>query len=245
MDNVVFSGRAKDEKRNTKRVCFCIPTLTKPFDVTIESLKASAVLLEQAGWEHGTVFEVGNPYISQARSTMLRKALDWGADVVVFIDHDLSWAPEDLQLLVESVPDVVAGTYRFKKEVIEYMGRVITDENDVPVCETIGDNPLNSHLIRMETVPAGFLKITRAAVNQFMAAYPELCYGDRCSPHVDLFNHGAHEYRWWGEDYAFSRRWNQIGKLYCIPNLEINHHLASGEVFAGNFHEYLINYGGD
>lgn len=245
MNNIVFSGRAKDEKKNCKKVCFCIPTLTEPYIVTIESLKASAELLEAKGWEHGTVFEIGNPYISQARSAMLRKALDWGADVIVFIDHDLSWKPEDLVLLVESVPDVVGGTYRFKKEEVEYMGQVRCDDNGVPITEVHGDNPLSWHLIRMETLPAGFLKVTRTAINQFMLAYPELVYGDRTSPHVDLFNHGAHDFKWWGEDYAFCRRWNEIGGLYCIPNLEIDHHLASGERFEGNFHEYLINYSGD
>jgi glycosyltransferase involved in cell wall biosynthesis len=244
MKNIVFSGRAKDEVRGKKKVCFCIPTLTEPFVVTIESLQASAELLEAAGWEHGTVFEVGNPYISGARAAMLRKALDWGADVIVFIDHDLSWKPEDLVLLVESVPDVVGGTYRFKTaDEVKYMGLVKVDENDSPVVEKHGDNPLNCHLIRMESLPAGFLKVTRKAVGQFMLAYPELVYGDVTTPHVDLFNHGAHGGKWWGEDYAFCRRWNEIGGLYCIPNLEIDHHLASGEVFAGNFHEYLLNHG--
>jgi len=245
MQNIVFSGRAKDEKKTDKKVCFCIPTLTEPYSVTIESLQASCELLEKNGWAHGTVFEIGNPYISQARSAMLRKALDWGADTIVFIDHDLSWKPEDLVLLVESAPDVVGGTYRFKQEEVKYMGRVVVDSNDIPVSEVHGDNPLSQHLLLMESLPAGFLKVTRAAINQFMLAYPELVYGDRTSPHVDLFNHGAHEYKWWGEDYAFCRRWNQIGKLYCIPNLEIDHHLANGERFAGNFHEYLVNHGGD
>ena len=244
MQNIVFSGLAKDEKKHGKKVCFCIPSLTKPFDVTVESLKASCELLEANGWEHGTVFEIGNPYISQARSAMLRKALDWGAEVIVFIDHDLSWQPEDLVLLVESVPDVIGGTYRFKRsDEGVYMGRVCVDENERPVVEVHGDKPLSQHLLRMESLPAGFLKVTRAAINQFMLAYPELVYGDRTSPHVDLFNHGAHEYKWWGEDYAFCRRWTQIGKLYCIPNLELDHHLANGEVFAGNFHEYLRDYG--
>lgn len=246
MQNIVFSGRAKDEKRASKKVCFCIPTMTDPFTVTIESLKASAELLESNGWDHGTVFEIGNPYISQARSAMLRKALDWGADVVVFIDHDLSWQPEDMLLLVESVPDVVGGTYRFKTaEEVKYMGRVLCDADDRPIVEKHGENPYNQHLVRMESLPAGFLKVTRTAINQFMAAYPELCYGDRTAPHVDLFNHGVHEWKWWGEDYAFCRRWNQIGNLYCIPNLEIDHHLANGERFEGNFDKYLREYGGD
>lgn len=242
MDNIVFSGRARyaDNKDKSKRVCFCVPTIKRPFQVTLDSIEASLPLIEQAGWDHGIVYEVGNPYISQARSMMLRKALDWDADVIVFIDHDLSWRPEDLLLLIETEPDVVGGTYRFKRDEVEYMGRCAVNADDTPVVEQFGDNPLNRQLIRMEAMPAGFLKITKKAVNRFMAAYPELCYGDRFQLLVDLFNHGAHEWQWWGEDYAFCRRYNaKCGQVYCLPNLELDHHLASGEVFKGNFDQFL------
>jgi hypothetical protein len=56
-------------------------------------VEASVPVLEAAGWEVGFVDERGNPYISAARATMLRKALDAKCDVVVFLDDDLSWEP--------------------------------------------------------------------------------------------------------------------------------------------------------
>ena len=40
--------------------------------------------------------------VSGARAAMLRKALDAKADVIVFIDHDVSWAPEDLVKLIKT-----------------------------------------------------------------------------------------------------------------------------------------------
>jgi len=232
--NTVFSGRARYawKKEKTKRVCFCIPTITKPYQVTRDSLAASVPLIEEAGWEHGLVCEVGNPYISNARSMMLRKALDWNADVIVFIDHDLSWAPEDLLLLIECDKDVVGATYRFKKEPEEYMGTCMVDDVGRPIVE--------NGLIWMANLPAGFLKITKEAVNRFMIAYPELCYGDRFQPLIDLFNHGAIEWTWYGEDYAFCKRWTEkCGKVWCMPNLEVDHHLGTGDVFKGNFDHYL------
>ena len=73
----------------TKRVVFCIPTVTRPYRVCLDSLEASVPLIEAAGWDHGMVTEIGNPYISAARSYMLRKAQDTKADVIMFIDHDL------------------------------------------------------------------------------------------------------------------------------------------------------------
>ena len=93
----------------TKKVIFAIPTITKPYQVCLDSLEASIPLIQAAGWEDGMVSEVGCPYISVARSKLLRKAMDAKADVVVFIDHDLSWEPHDLLKLIETEGDVVAG----------------------------------------------------------------------------------------------------------------------------------------
>lgn len=234
MQNVLYSGRGGHEKEGAKmRVCFCIPTITKPYQVMLDSLAASIPLIEEAGWEHAAVYEIGNPYISAARSTMLRKALDWKADVIVFIDHDLSWSPEDLLLLIESKPNVVAGTYRFKKEPEEYMGHVQPGQD--------GNAVIQDGLLWMKDVPAGFLKITAVGVNKFYAAYPELMYGDNFAPCIDLFNHGAAGGTWYGEDYAFCKRYREkCGNVWCMPNLEIDHWLGNGECFKGNFDQFLI-----
>lgn len=216
-----------------KKVIFCIPTISKPYQVCLDSLKASVPLIEKAGWDHGMVSEVGCPYISAARSMMLRKALDAKADVIVFIDHDLSWKPQDLLTLIETAGDVVCGTYRFKRDEVEYMGSIIPKADGTPMVRDDG-------CILAHSVPAGFLKITTNAVNQFIKAHPHLLYGDRFAPHVDLFNHGAHDFVWYGEDYSFSRNWRDAGgQIWLIPDLDINHHTADKE-YKGNFHEFLL-----
>lgn len=222
------------------KVVFCIPTLTKPYQVCTDALAASAPLLTAAGWDHGVVFEVGCPYISHARATLLRKALDAKADVIVFIDHDLSWEPQDLLTLIETKGDVVAGVYRFKKDEEEYMGSVLTDAGGTPLPRR-DDGALQGF-----SAPAGFLKITTKAVNDIIRAYPELVYGELHTPCVDLFNHGAHNNTWYGEDYAFCRRWLQRGgELFIVPNLNLNHHTTE-TVYTGNFHVYLRRQpGGD
>lgn len=221
------------------KVVICTPTLTKPYQQFLDSLAASVPVLEAAGWEEGVVYEIGCPYISHARSKMLRKALDAGADAIIFIDHDLSWQPDALLRLLQVEDEVVSGTYRFKKPEVEYMGAVMSHDDGSPKVRADG-------CLEMFSIPAGFLKITKAGVNRFIKAYPELCYGEAHSPSVDLFNHGAHGGIWWGEDYAFARRWREkCGKVWLIPNLQIDHHTAS-ESFPGNFHDFLRSQpGGD
>lgn len=220
-----------------RKVVLAIPTIDKPLQVTQDSIENSIAPIKAAGWELGIVTERGNPYISCARSTMLRKALDAKADSIVFIDHDLSWEPNDLLRLIEAEGDVVAGTYRFKHEPVEYMGAVQGDINGYP--QERADGCIKAH-----SIPAGFLKITRNGVNRFMLAYPELCYGDRFSLAIDLFNHGAHEGRWYGEDYAFARRWNEkCGPIWLMPDLNLTH--WRGETpYPGNFHKWLLGQDG-
>lgn len=227
-----------EDKKKAELVVFCIPTMTKPMQVTIDSIFGCLDGLENAGYGHKMVSEIGCPYISQARATMLRKALDAKADHIVFIDHDISFSPDDMLKLVQCEGDVSAGTYRFKRDKEEYMGKFMAGPNGKPICRD------SDHAIMMHSVPAGFLRITKHAVNVFMAEYPELCYGDRFNPHIDLFNHGAHEWVWYGEDYAFSRRWRErCGDIWCIPDMTINHHTAD-QCYPGNYHEWLLKQPG-
>lgn len=211
------------------KIVIATPSLADPTEPYKRALAGSAPLLENAHF----IQEIGNPYISAARATMLRKAMDGQADVVVFIDYDLSWRPEDLLTLINTPGEVVAGTYRFKKDEEEYMGGWLTDATGRPVLRDDG-------CIKAHRIPAGFMKITKEAVDKFMRAYPELIYGPRYAAAVDLFNHGAIDGVWYGEDYAFSKRWTEkCGDIWLIPDLNINHHSGSTE-FAGNLHEFLM-----
>lgn len=219
------------------KVAFLTPTLTRPYPQYIASLEACLPAVEAAGFEHQAGFEVDNPYISGARASLLRRALDAKADICVFLDHDVSWRPQDMVKLLESEGDVIAGTYRFKKDPEEYMGELITDNDGYPIVRDDG-------CIKASKAPAGFLKVTKEAVDRFMGAYPELMYGPRYAPYVDLFNHGAIDGVWFGEDYAFCKRWiERCGELWIIPDMNIGHHSKDRD-FHGNFHEFLMKQPG-
>lgn len=218
------------------KVVLCVPTVTRPYQQTLDAIAASCDMLTNAGFDHYMVTEVGNPYVSAARAAMLRKALDVKADVIVFIDHDVSWKPADLLKLIQTDGDVVAGLYRFKKDEEHYMGVVDDDDGRLKVRA--------DGCIKATRVPAGFLKVTRTAVNRFMAAYPHLMYGEASAPSVDLFNHGAHKGAWWGEDYAFSRNWIEAGgEIMIVPDLDLTHHTKE-VAYPGNFHHFMTRQPG-
>ena len=221
----------------SKKVVFCIPILNRPHPATVEALKASIPVIEAAGWEHSLAQVIDVPYISAARASMLRGALDDKADVIVFIDYDVSWDPPDLLTLIETEGDVVAGTYRPKIDDEQYMGALEYEPVTFRPKVRESDGAISSKL-----VPAGFLKITKEAV---MASYPELCYGPLYHASVDIFNHGVHDRVWYGEDYSFSLRWKRRGgQIWTVPNLNINHHGKDGKVYQGNLHKFLLRQPG-
>jgi hypothetical protein len=218
------------------KVVLATPTVTRPFDEFLDAVEAAVPALDAAGIEHQMVFEIGSAYISWARANMLQKVEETDADAVVFLDHDLSFPPETLVELIQHPGEVVAGTYRYKKDEEEYMGSWAVGDDSRPSVRE--DGTIVAH-----AVPAGFLKITRKAVDRVREAYPELIFGPK-KEYVDLFNHGAHEGLWWGEDFAFSRRWRDLGgEIHLIPDLNITHHL-SGASFPGNLHKFLLRQPG-
>lgn len=214
------------------KVVFCTPSLAGPTAPYIKALEDSIPLFHAAGIKEAYVQELGCPYISHARATMTRKALDAGADSVIYLDYDLSWDPQDLLTLATTEGDVVAATYRYKKDEEEYMGSWYTHANGVP--QTLPDGN-----VRGFTVPAGFMKVTRKGIRTMMKAYPKLVYGDAENPSFDLFNHGAIDGTWYGEDMAFSKRWIDIGgTIVLLPYVNLNHHSAEKE-FKGNLSDYF------
>ena len=210
----------------------------KPHPAFIRSLENSLPVLEQNGWEHSVAIEENCPYISAARSKLIRKAMDEKPDAIVFLDYDVSWTPTAILKLLNAEGHVVAGTYRFKSENIKYMGSLEVGPNGNPIRRA--DGALSAYC-----VPAGFLKVTPHAVNAFAKAYPQLLFGPTMSPDLDMFNHGVIDGIWYGEDYAFCKRWKEAGgEIWLLPNLDICHNTAT-KCFVGNFHEYLLNYGAD
>jgi hypothetical protein len=117
------------------------------------------------------------------------------------------------------------------------MGGPFSDINNRPVVRA--DGAMKAH-----RVPAGFMKITPDGVDKFMQMYPELTYGPRWNPCTDLFNHGAIDGVWYGEDYAFSKRWvDKCGDIWLIPDVNVTHHTAD-VAFIGNYHKFMLRQPG-
>lgn len=218
------------------KVVFCTLYLgSAPTEAFQQSLKNTIPLLDKHGFEHTIAIEENCPYISAARAKLIRKALDHNPDVVVFLDYDVSWQPEDMIKLLQTEGDVVAGTYRYKHNEEEYMGMLHVGPQGLPLMREDG-------CLEAMCVPAGFLKVTVNAINHFAKKYPELMFGSPMNPDLDMFNHGVIDGVWFGEDYAFCKRWlDSGGKIWLIPDLNLDHN-SYPACYKGNFHKYLLKH---
>jgi hypothetical protein len=92
------------DKQGPQKVVFGIPIPKgqEPYPQTVTALRESVPLVEAAGYEHGFTHSSGNPYISGARAEITRKALDAKADIVVYLDYDVEWEPQDMVTLLNT-----------------------------------------------------------------------------------------------------------------------------------------------
>ena len=70
------------------------PTMTRPHDAHVASLEAVVPALDAAGNRAWRGLRGRVPlHQRRPRVTMTRKALDWGADTIVYLDHDVGFRP--------------------------------------------------------------------------------------------------------------------------------------------------------
>ena len=178
---------------------------------------------------------------------------------LVWIDADITFQPSDVFRLLLSDHDVAAGIYPIKRFNWPAQGLPAgTTEAEFETLYT--DYPLNAvghgalplgqfitddHFLEVCEAPTGFMAIKRDVFTQLMQHYPELNYvpdGPPNNPeqpfHWLFFDCmvDPDSRRYLSEDYAFCRRWRDIGgKVYADLNSDLGH--LGQHLFRGNLAE--------
>ena len=198
---------------------------------TMNSVLFSMPLLEQAGWKVSLSGRCGDSFIPRARNSILAEFLSREADYLLMLDDDVSWKPEQLVRFLSHPVDVVAGMYRYKM-----------DEENYPIRWLNGEIWIDKKTLlwEVESVPAGFLRLSRACILKMVEAYKDREFHDTVTDlnaHA-LFDFELHDKAYWGEDYTFCRRWREIGgKVYVDQTLELEHH--GRKAYTGCIGEWL------
>lgn len=196
----------------------------------------SVLDLQAACLARGVGLEVelagGDALITRARSRMVAKFLAQSrATHLFFVDADIAFKPEQVFRLLAADKDVVGGVYPIKRidwdkaraaaqaglkdlmaASIGYVVRFLPSETNSVELDDEGFGPV-------AYVGTGFMMLRREAVERLVAAHPELTakLGDVADPGVEeavmvfdtMIEPETGQYL--SEDYAFCRRWRDLG----------------------------------
>ena len=173
----------------------------------------------------------GDALITRARSRLAARFLAHGrATHILFCDADIGFAPDNLFRLLDAGKPVIGGVYPLK--VIDWDKARAAAKADAPdlLAASLGYVirfiPTPDHSVSIENglakvsyVGTGFLLIQRAAIQQIVDAHPELRakmgdMGDKLADDAVMVFETMIEPQtgqYLSEDYAFCRRWQDLG----------------------------------
>lgn len=191
--------------------------------------------------------------ITRARNNMVAQFIATHHDALMFIDADITWNPDALIELMESPYDVCGIPYPTKSYDWDKITRLINDPPPVDEPMTVQKlhnisrrftiNYLPDDGVALpkgwrkaESLGTGFMMIRRGALEKMQAHYREelryvndiTFYNNNCRPEhcVAIFDTMIDPVsrRYLSEDYAFCKRWREIGgEVFACMNHRLIH----------------------
>ena len=191
-----------------KKPSITIGTPCRRGDISPEYVQSLANTLQDGTFDYQLAL-VEFTLIHTARNFIFQNCR---SDYLLFIDSDIRWTPEDIGKLVASGRDLVGGLYFLKGYPFRPAGYITHDK--------LPDN-IPPHPFRCVSLGAGFMMISRKAIETFKAAQ-----GDVGLP-FDPIHRGGPVVRHSGlleEDFSFCHRAARLGfSLWCDPTLNLSH----------------------
>ncbi len=202
------------------RAMIAIPAYTGQIHLgTFRSLFTDLLALQARGDSFEVHDECGNALIADARALIVAQFLASDCDQLVFVDSDVCWEAGAMLRLLDAPVDMVAGIYPQRRDPIAYCvkwkseGELWADP-ETGLLESVG-------------VPFGFVRLSRKMLEQMVAQYPDSEFYVENAPEQRAwalfadYRIGKHKM---GEDYAFCRRWTEMGgRLWVNPEIKMGH----------------------
>jgi hypothetical protein len=214
------------------KVMIAIPAYSGQIHLgTFRSLFTDLLALQARGDSFEVHDECGNALIADARALIVAQFLASDCDTLVFVDSDVCWEAGALLWLLDAPVDMVAGIYPQRRDPIAYCVKWKSE----------GELWAENGLLESVGVPFGFVKLSRAMLEQMVAQYPDSEFyvenapGQKAWALFADYRIGKHKM---GEDYAFCRRWTEMGgRLWVNPEIKMGH--VGYKTFPGHLGEEL------
>lgn len=244
----IKSGR----KAGDVRLFVAMPALDgRMHCVTSGSMWDSMLAMLQAGVPHTPHIEYAtqDSNLPFARNRVLAQFMATDCTDLIFLDSDMSWDTSAWLRLICHPVDFVGAAYRKKIQdpvsgdlAISYALDFLDPDKDGKIN---GSDP-ETGLLEVKRLPAGFLRISRRAVQRMINECDVPEYEHKTPNGQTLTIHRLFSNDWEGEDigedYRFCDRWRSIGgKVWCDPELRVNHHgLANYRGHLGGYMREII-----
>lgn len=149
--------------------------------------------------------------------------LFWQSDCthLLCIDSDLGWPAEAVIAMIQKDKEFIAGVYPSRKAINDFTFRPCFNPN--------GSLVTDGNLIKVEYIPAGFMMISKSAIEKMRDKFPELHYSPKHDSNQSesaycFFDTEVFEGEFWGEDYVFCRRASQASvDIWVDPYIQFDH----------------------
>lgn len=152
---------------------------------------------------------------------------------MIFIDSDVGFPPGALLRLAEYPRDIVGAVYPYRKDPLGFPVQFINGQQ--------GERDRETGLTKVAGIPAGFIKISRAALELIMAKFPDHWYHEENVPQgkaFRFFDFITMNHKFFGEDYAFCALAREAGlDIWCDTDITLKH--IGAKHFIGNLQQWI------
>ena len=215
----------------TKHIHICIPCYGGQItEGTFVSMMGFIIACYKMGMNFTVDTLVNESLITRGRNNLVSKFMANKVGThLVFIDSDITFAPEDLLKLILADKDIVCGAYPKKGYPIEYALNIVPN------------SALDGSLVEVLNSGTGFMAIQRYVFEKMMDEYADTKYRDniKLGPQYEPFmfalfdtaidDHG----NYLSEDYTFCELWRDVGgKVWVDLSIMLSH--AGYHAFRGD-----------
>lgn len=202
---------------------------------TVRCLLNEKMIAFGNGDEIQVLFLPNCSHAAMGRNQLVQNFMDSECERLIFLDADVTCELGAISKIAHRKADFVGGAYRFK-----------IDSESYPVGwkEDVKDLWANEEgLLEVNSLPGGFLSLSRKVFESLKAAHPEREY-----EHFGKTAHCYFQMRFengslYGEDSFFCKEWRDIGgKVFLDPEIIITH-WEFNKPYVGHIGNWLKNRG--
>ena len=222
-------------KNKKLKVLIGTPTYDGKLDVYYVDSLLNTIALKDQNIEIYPLFICYDSLIQRARNDIFKIAYESDVDILVFIDADVGWNPQDFFKLVRSNKDIIGGSYRKKSDDEELYVVKAMDDKDPSLNLTIDTDDS----MEVAGLGCGFMKVSRKAiVDIWNTSKP---YKSVKGDSRMIFEVVCEDNDLISEDIYFCKKWRDLGnKVYLDTSITCTH--TGTKTFFGNVKNWIAGF---